>query len=348
MTHPDRSGSDRCDLADAERRLAHRARIVTAGRRIRGGGRYGSDNIPDRLRDRGVRPCDPARLARGLGHRGSGAALIWQTGLIEGRLHAPRARSVRPDRLAARDRAGPAVDLDAPAELAHRARLPRDQEGAAARLRNRTAGARRRHDRLRRRDLLRQAGLGTAARRAADRVDAGRACLPRRADRRAVRHDQRLADPPRRSRDSRADLGLRQAPWLPRDADLEGARRPRLLAAGAVAHSRQDRVTLGGCLHHRHGAELARPRRTDREIRHRRAEAPLPAAPREGSRGAVLLADRADLGLGCRNHARHRLCDARRPRRQGRARRAAVVGQALHHARPQGDAGRPRVPPVRS
>ena len=70
-------------------------------------------------------------------------------------------------------------------------------------------------------------------------------------------------------------------------------------------------------VHHRHGAELARPRRTDREIRHRRAEAPLPAAAREGPRGALLLADRADVGLGRRDHARHRHCHARRPR-QGR------------------------------
>ena len=41
-------------------------------------------------------------------------------------------------------------------------------------------------------------------------------------------------------------------------------------------------------------------------------------------------------------------CDARRARRQGRARGPAFLGQALHHARPQGDARRPRVPPVRS
>ena len=67
---------------------------------------------------------------------------------------------------------------------------------------------------------------------------------------------------------------------LPRHADLEGARRPRLLAAGAVADPRQDRLALARRRDHRHGAELARARRTDRELRHRRAEAPLPAAPR--------------------------------------------------------------------
>ena len=56
----------------------------------------------------------------------------------------------------------------------------------------------------------------------------------------------------------------------------------------------------------RHGAELARTGRTDREVRHRRAEALLPAASRQGRGHALLLADRPDLGLRCRNHARYR------------------------------------------
>ena len=46
---------------------------------------------------------------------------------------------------------------------------------------------------------------------------------------------------------------------------------------------------------HRHGAELARSGRADREVRHRRAEASLPAAARARRGGPMLLADRADL-----------------------------------------------------
>ena len=42
-------------------------------------------------------------------------------------------------------------------------------------------------------------------------------------------------------------------------------------------------------VHHRHGAELAGAGRADREVRHARAEALLPAAPRQGAGGAVLL-----------------------------------------------------------
>ena len=135
--------------------------------------------------------------------------------------------------------------------------------------------------------------------------------VPRRADGRAVPHGRRLEDPPQPARDPRADLGLRQEARLPRHADLQGARRPGLLGAGAVAGAGQDRLALARRVHARDGAELAGPGRADREIRHARAEGALPAAPRQGPGGAVLLADRADLGLGCRHHARRRLRHAR-------------------------------------
>ncbi len=75
---------------------------------------------------------------------------------------------------------------------------------------------------------------------------------------------------------------------------------------------------------------------------------PLPAAARAGAGIPVLRADRPDLGFRRREHARRRLRDARHPRRPGDVGIRVILGQALHHARPQGDAARPRVPPLRS
>ena len=98
------------------------------------------------------------------------------------------------------------------------------------------------------------------------------------------------------------------------------------LVLGKIASRSPDVV------HHRHGAELAGPGRADREVRHARAEALLPAAPRQGAGGAVLLADGADLGLGCRHHARRRLRHARPARGQGGGGHPPLLGQALHHA----------------
>ena len=52
------------------------------------------------------------------------------------------------------------------------------------------------------------------------------------------------------------------------------------LVLGRIASRSPDAV------HHRHGAELAGAGRADREVRHARAEGALPAAPRQGPRGA--------------------------------------------------------------
>ena len=62
----------------------------------------------------------------------------------------------------------------------------------------------------------------------------------------------------------------------------------RLLPPGPVAHPRQDRVAERRRRHHRHGAEFARSRRADREIRNPRAEGPFPAAscPRRRDSGS--------------------------------------------------------------
>ena len=77
-------------------------------------------------------------------------------------------------------------------------------------------------------------------------ADVGGEGLSRRSDRGPLPHDQRLAGAPRRQGNPRADLGLRQGARLPRHADLEGARRPRLLGPGAIADPRQDRLALAG------------------------------------------------------------------------------------------------------
>ena len=140
-------------------------------------------------------------------------------------------------------------------------------------------------------------------------------------------------------------LGLRQVARLPRHAHFERARGAGVLRAGAIADHRQDRLALARRGDDRHGAELAGPRRADREVRHREAEELLPAAAGQGRGDPLLLAHRADVRLGRGDHARYRHRHARRARR--RRRHPPVVGQALHHAGAQGDAGRPGVPRLR-
>ena len=221
--------------------------------------------------------------------------------------------------------------------------LPQDQGHPAQGLRHRAGGAQCRHHRLRCRAVLGPARLGEAARRSAHHADRGGEGVPRRADQRALPHGQRLGHPPQRQGDPRGGLELRQEARLPRHAHLQGARRPGLLAAGAVADPGSHRLALARHGHHRHGAELAGARRADREVRHARAEAPLPAAPRQGPRGALLRADRADLRLRRRHHARRRLRDQGPARRQGGRGHPRLLGEALHHAGAAGDAGRPRL-----
>ena len=212
---------------------------------------------------------------------------------------------------------------------------------------DRARGAGRRHHRLRRRAVLRSARLEQAARGAAHHADRGGEGLPRRAHQRAVPHGQRLDHPPQRQGDPQGGLGFRKAARLPGHAHLQGARRPRVLAAGPVPRPRSHRLAFARRVHHRHGAELARPRRADREIRHARAEGALPAAPRPGAGGTVLLAHRPDLRLRRRDHARCGLCHARDARGPGGRRHPIVLGEALHHAGAECDAGGPRLPRVR-
>ena len=147
-------------------------------------------------------------------------------------------------RLGAGDHPGRALGSGDPARGADRARLPQDQGHPAQGLRHRAGGAERRHHRFRRRAVLRPARLGEAARRPADHADRGGEGVPRRADQRAVPHGQRLDHPPQRQGDPRGGLELREEARVPRHAHLQGARRARLLAAGAVAGAGAHRLAL--------------------------------------------------------------------------------------------------------
>ena len=73
------------------------------------------------------------------------------------------------------------------------------------------------------------------------------------------------------------------------------------LGFSAYAHSQVITKLSTRCGHDRgdgDGAELARPRRAARALRHRRAEAVLPAAARQGPRDSLLRAHQSVRGLG--------------------------------------------------
>ncbi len=142
-------------------------------------------------------------------------------------------------------------------------------------------------------------------------------------------------------------LAVHQGQGLLGNGHREGVRRPRLLRVCAFAGDDQAVDAFGNDLGDGDGAELARPGRADRALRHRRAEAPLPAAARERSRDPVLRAHESEcrLGRGGDSRLRHRVLG--RARRQARAGLARDLGQALHHARPRRDAAGPRLPRLR-
>ena len=179
-------------------------------------------------------------LGRGPG--GGGPGLAHRPRLRQ--LARARFQSARSAGLGARDRARRPLHSGVPACGADRARLPEGQGHPAQGLRDRAGGAECRHHRLRCRAVLRPARLGEAARRPAHHADRGGEGVPRRADQRAVPHGQRLDHPPQRQGDPRGGLELRQEARVPRHAHLQGARRPRLLGAGAVAGAGAHRLAL--------------------------------------------------------------------------------------------------------
>ena len=158
--------------------------------------------------------------------------------------------------------------------------------------------------------------------------------VPRRPDRRAVPDDRRLGGAPRPARDPGAvwdfvkKHGFLGMLISKEHGGLGFSAQAQSLVLGKIASRSPDVV------HHRHGAELAGPRRADREIRHAGAEATLSAAPRQGPGGSVLRADGPDLGLRRRRHARRGHRRQRPARRAGGAGHPPVLGQALHHTGP--------------
>ena len=175
-----------------------------------------------------------------------------------------------------------------------------------------------------------------------------RAAVPGRGRRGALRDGDRLGNDERLSRSAAARVAVHQGPRLPRDEHREGVRRVGLLGVRAFAGHDQAVDALGHGVGDGDGAELARTRRAPCALRHRRAEALLPAAACQGPGDSVLRAHGADRRIGRGVHSGLRRRVLGRARGPACARIARHLGQALHHARPGGDAARARVPRLRS
>ena len=216
-------------------------------------------------------------------------------------------------------------------------------QSAAADVADGARGARGRHRVVGRRAVLGQARLAQAARRSARDAHPGRAALPRRRGGDARRDGVRVGDDEHLQGPAARGLAVHQEQGLPRNDHSEGVRRPRLLRLRALG----GRAEALDALRHDGGdgarAEFARTGRAAPELRHRGAEAPLPAAAREGPRDPVLRADESVRRLGCGVDPRLRHRVLGRASRRARARPQGDVGQALHHARPRRDATRSRV-----
>ena len=289
-----------------------------------------------------------ARLRQCLGHRVVTAAIAVALGVAWGAHALPGWLALAADRRvrAARDSAQRA---GAAAQARQRRRARRVPQGDAADVADRARGDRGRHRLVGRRALLRPAGLAAAARRR-------RAPTLTADEQRFLDHEveelcamvtdwETTQRPPRPA--ARASGSSSRTSGFLGHEHREGIRRAGLFRVRALAGDDQAVDALGHGVGDGDGAELARARRAARALRHRRAEAPLPAAPREGARDPVLRAHESRRGLGCGvdSRLRHRLLG--RARRQARARPARHLGQALHHARPGRHAARPRVPRLR-
>ena len=235
--------------------------------------------------------------------------------------------------------------LAPPARLrAAAARLP---QGAAADVADRARGDRGRQRLVGRRAVLRQARLAQAARGAARHAHARGAALPRPRRRGTLRDGLGLGDHQRLQGPAPERVEVRQGPRLPRHDHPARVRRPRLLGLCALAGRAEDQHALGDGGGNRAGAELARAGRTPAALRHRRAEAPLPAAPRQGARDPLLRAHQPERRLRCGLDPGLRRRLLGRARGQEGAWPPGDLGQALHHAGPRRDAPRARVPRLR-
>lgn len=142
-------------------------------------------------------------------------------------------------------------------------------------------------------------------------------------------------------------MGLHQGTGFPGHDHSEGIRRPGLLRPCAFGDRHQAVDALVGAGGVGHGAQLAGAGRTVAALRHRGAEAPLPAAPgpRRGNTGLRAHQPVGRLGRGRHSRPRHGLQGpVARPGSPGHARH---LGQALHHAGARLHAAGAGVSPVR-
>ena len=159
----------------------------------------------------------------------------------------------------------------------------------------------------------------------------------------ALRHARRLEDQLGMARFAARGLGLHQARKILRHDHSEGIWRARLLALCAFRSGAKIVDPLGDRRRHRDGAQFTGPRRTPDALRHQGAAAAMAAAPCRRPRDSLFRADQPGSRLRRRVDDRQRHHLQGQFRRQGSARAAAELAQALHHARPGGDAARPRL-----
>ena len=224
-----------------------------------------------------------------------------------------------------------ALQANAATDVGHRAR--------GARGRHRVVGRRAVHRRTR----LEQAAVGQGA-----DADGGGTGVHRRPLRRTLPDDQRLGHhAPARGPAARG-VRLHQEKRLLGDDHPQEVRRPRILGLRALLGRRENREPLRNRRFNRGRAEFARAGRAPDALRHGGTTCPLSPAPRARRRNSLLRPDRTARGLGCELDPRHRhRLQGHLPGPRGH-RHPPQLLEALHHARADRDAGRTRLPPVRS
>ncbi len=162
-----------------------------------------------------------------------------------------------------------------------------------------------------------------------------------------MRDGERLGDDAGVSGPAAARVAVHQGQGLPRDDHPEEIRRQGVLRDHAFAGDPEARDPVQRGNGARHGSQFTGTCRAPAQLRHGRAEKPLPAASREGARNSLLRPHESARRFRCGGDSRfrHRVQgDVGRPRS---ARHARHLGEALHHAGPHFDAARARFPTPR-
>jgi len=291
--------------------------------------------------------------------RRRGARLWAGTGLVVARVPRRVGRRCLRDARSGHDGDDPAVDRAGPSRARADAQTaaPRVAQRAGARpvpqdparhVADRARRDRSGHGLVGRLAVLRAPALGHAARLWPGHAVRRGTGIPGQRMRATLRSRERLGNDGHLAGPVAASVAIRQGQRLSRDDHSEAVRRQRLWRLRALAGHHEARDALLGGRRLRDGAELARPRRTAAALRHRRAEESLSAASRARRRDPLLRADEPlrRLGRGRDSRCRHRLQEHVRGARDARLSRH--VEQALHHARPDRDGARSRVPRARS